>query len=62
MSATTLQLFAVSALIGECQALAGSDALNPSQQAALRVLIDHTKSAFDRPAESERETGVKHKH
>ena len=50
MSATPLQLFAVSALIGECQALAASAILNPSQQAALRCLIQHTRSAFEMPA------------
>jgi hypothetical protein len=42
MSATTLQLFAVSALIGECRALAASGILNPAQAAALRFLVNHT--------------------
>jgi hypothetical protein len=47
MSATQLQLFAVSALIGECRALASSGVLNPSQAAALCCLINHTQSAFE---------------
>lgn len=46
MSATPRQLFAISALVGECQALAASGILNPSQAAALRCLIAHTQSAF----------------
>jgi hypothetical protein len=55
VSATPLQLFAVSALIGECQALAASGILKPSQSAALRCLVNHTQAAFDnrrRAAES----------
>jgi hypothetical protein len=43
-----LQLFAVSALIGECQSLLASAALNPSQQASLRCLIAHAEAAFTR--------------
>jgi hypothetical protein len=53
MSATPLQLFAVSALIGECQALATSKVLNPSQAAALRCLIAHAERAFPATARSE---------
>jgi hypothetical protein len=49
-----LQLFAVSALIGECQSLLASSALNPSQQAALRCLISHAQAAFsERKSEKE---------
>jgi hypothetical protein len=44
----TLQLFAVSALIGECQSLLASAALNPSQQASLRCLIAYAQAAFSR--------------
>lgn len=43
MAADTRQLLAVSALFGECEALAVSTALNPSQRASLRCLIDHTQ-------------------
>jgi hypothetical protein len=43
-----LQLFAVSALIGECQSLLASKALNSSQQASLRCLIAHAQAAFAR--------------
>jgi hypothetical protein len=42
------QLFAVSALIGECQTLLASVALNPSQQASLRCLIAYAQAAFAR--------------
>ena len=42
------QLFAVSSLIGECQSLLASTALNPSQQASLRCLIAHAQAAFAR--------------
>jgi hypothetical protein len=42
----TFQLFAVSALIGECQSLLVSTALNPSQQASLRCLIALAQPAF----------------
>ena len=41
-----LQLFAVSALIGECQSLLASTTLNPWQQASLRCLIAHAQAAF----------------
>jgi hypothetical protein len=47
MSATTLQLFAVSALIDECRALVASGVMDPAQAAAVRRLINHTQSAFD---------------
>jgi hypothetical protein len=43
-----LQLFAVSALIGECQSLLASTTLNPSQQAAHRCLVAHAQAAFAR--------------
>jgi hypothetical protein len=43
-----LQLFAVSALIGECQSLLASDALNLSQKSSLRCLIAHAQAAFAR--------------
>ena len=48
---SSLQLFAVSALIGECQSLLASNALNPSQQASLSCLITHAQAAFARTAE-----------
>jgi hypothetical protein len=51
---SALQLLAVSALIGECQSLLVSTALNPSQQASLRCLIAHAQAAFvQRGAEEE---------
>ena len=53
MSATALQLLAVSALLGECEALATSDALNASQKASLRCLIAHAESAFLRPQQEQ---------
>lgn len=53
MSATPLQLFAVSALLGECDALAVSAALNASQRAALRCLIAHTEAAFLQPQQEQ---------
>jgi hypothetical protein len=53
MNATPLQLFAVSALMGECQALVASEMLNPSQAAALRCLIAHTERAFPTTERSE---------
>lgn len=56
MSATSLQLLAVSALLGECQSLLASSALNPSQRASLRCLIAHAEGAFSHhPKEEERE-------
>jgi len=55
MTPTTRQLFAVSALIGECQSLAASPALNPSQQASLRCLIEHTQSAFEQGGDARSE-------
>jgi len=48
-----LQLFAVSALIGECQSLLASKALNSSQEASLRLLITHAQAAFDQASASE---------
>jgi len=45
---SALQLFAVSALIGECQSLLASPALNASQKASLRCLIVHAQAAFAR--------------
>ena len=54
---TSLQLFAVSALIGECQSLLATATLNPSQQASLRCLIAHAEAAFARKAEHD---GDKH--
>jgi hypothetical protein len=45
---TALQLFAASALIGECQSLLTSKDLNPSQRASLRCLIAHAQAAFAR--------------
>lgn len=59
MSATTLQLFAVAALIGECRALAASGVLNPAQAAALRCLINHTQSAFDNRRAADAATAVR---
>ncbi|MBR0685301.1 hypothetical protein JQ594_05200 [Bradyrhizobium manausense] len=44
--ATTLQMLTVSALIGECQSLLASGALNPSQNASLRCLIAQALAAF----------------
>ena len=48
-----LQLFAVSALIGECQSLLASKALNSSQEASLRLLITHAQAAFDQASARE---------
>ena len=45
---SALQLLAASALIGECQSLLASTALNASQQASLRCLIAHAQTAFAR--------------
>jgi hypothetical protein len=53
ISATSLQLFAVSALLGECQSLLTSSALNPSQRASLRCLIAHAEAAFSHPQKEE---------
>jgi hypothetical protein len=39
-------VFAVSALIGECQSLLASETLNPSQMASFRCLILHAQTAF----------------
>jgi hypothetical protein len=43
---SALQLLAASALIGECQSLLVSTALNASQQASLRCLIAYAQAAF----------------
>jgi hypothetical protein len=52
-----LQLFAVSALIGECQSLLASTVLNASQQASLRCLIAYAQAAFSQRT-AEEEEGV----
>jgi hypothetical protein len=56
MSATSLQLLAVSALLGECQSLLASSTLDPSQRASLRCLIAHTQAAFPHRKKEEERT------
>jgi hypothetical protein len=43
---TLRQRLAVSALIGNCQALLKSGELNASQEASLRLLLQRTEHAF----------------
>jgi hypothetical protein len=45
---------AVSALIGQCEAIASSGALTAPARQSLRFLIDQTTSAFDMPAKAMR--------
>jgi hypothetical protein len=47
------QLLAVSALVGECEALAASGDLPPPAEQSLRFLIAHTLAAFEMPSKAE---------
>ena len=51
----TRQRLAVSALLGQCEAIAGSGALTEPAEQSLRVLIAHTLNAFQMPSKAERE-------
>lgn len=60
MSATTHQLLAVSALIGECESLTEKGNLNPHQEASLRLLVAKTLAAFAMPSKAELEPELSH--
>jgi len=51
---TTLQLFAVSALVGECEAIAESGHLTEPAERSLRLLIAATLSAYQMPPKCQR--------
>lgn len=51
----TYQRLVVSALVGECEALAESGQLAEPAEQSLRMLIAQTLSAFGMPAKSERQ-------
>jgi hypothetical protein len=53
-SAETRQRFAVTALIGQCEAVAASGALPEPAEQSLRVLIAHALAAFNMPSKTER--------
>lgn len=53
-----VQLLAVSALIGDCEAIAGSGALTEPAEQSLRILIAQVLSAFHMPAKADLEREV----
>lgn len=54
LSNRTCELFAVSALVGECEAIAESGRLTEPAEESLRLLIAQTLSAFHMPAKADR--------
>jgi hypothetical protein len=46
----TQRLFAISALVGECESLTASGDLNESQESTLRLLVAHVLAAYRVPA------------
>lgn len=56
MDTATHQRLAVSALVGHCEGIAGSGALNEPAEKRLRKLIVATLSAFQMPTQAERAT------
>jgi hypothetical protein len=49
------QLLAVSALVGECESLVSSGALNESQERSLRFMLAHVLAAYGFPSKAELE-------
>lgn len=49
------QRHAVAALVGHCEAIAGSGALTEPAEQSLRLLIAHTLRTFDMPSKAERD-------
>lgn len=54
VSQETYQRFAVSALVGDCEAIAASGLLPEPAEQSLRLLIAQTLSAFEMPAKADR--------